>query len=356
MNMNFEEALKSVKKIDYNSIDKAKEKLCNIAKPLNGLGLIEENFLKCCGIQKTSTPSFEKKCVVIMCADNGVTQQNIAQTSSNVTALVADEISKGNTVICKMASIAKSDVITVDIGIKKDIDKNSNVIVNKVAYGTNDISKTRAMTENNAIKAIEIGINLIGKLKSKGYSIIATGEMGIGNTTTSSACAAVLLSENVENVTGKGAGLSKEGFIHKINIIKQAIEINKPQKNNALDILSKLGGFDIAGMTGLFIGGAVFGVPVIIDGFVSSVSALIAYMLCPMCIEYMLASHCSKEPAAQMILKKLGLKPILYADMCLGEGSGAVATMPLYDMMSKIYYETPLFKDMNIEKYKNFDK
>lgn len=354
--MNFKEALKSVKRFDYNAVEKAKEKLLNIAKPLHGLGIIEENFIKCCGIQKTSSPEFKKKCVVIMCADNGVTEQNIAQTSSDVTALVAKEISYGNTVVCKMAEVAGVDVIVVDIGIKTDLDKKDNIIIHKVAYGTNDISKTNAMTKEKAVKAIEIGINLVGELKEKGYNIIVSGEMGIGNTTTSSACASVILSKKVEEVTGKGAGLSKKGLEHKVNIIKKAIEINKPKKTDALDVLSKLGGYDIAGMTGLFIGGAVFDIPIIIDGFVSSVSALIAYMLCSECIYYMLASHCSKEPAGKMILEKLNLTPVLFANMCLGEGTGAVATMPFYDMMSKIYYETPLFKDMNIKKYDNFDE
>lgn len=349
--MRLQEAIENIIDIDICAVEETKEKFSHIAKPLNGLGLLEEYFIKISGMQRTSDIDISKKAVVIMCADNGVVCQGVTQTNQDVTAIVAKQIALKNTTVCKMAEICLADVIPVDIGVAKDLNYNG-IVQSKIGYGTNDISKGSAMTREQAIKSIEVGINLVGSLKNKGYKMIATGEMGIGNTTTSSACAAVLLNKTVEDVTGRGAGLSTQGLLNKIEVIKKAININNPNKNDAIDVLSKLGGFDIGGMTGLFIGGAMFGVPIIIDGFISAISALLASMLCDKCINYMLPSHCSKEPASYLIFERLKLEPILFAQMALGEGTGAVSVMPLYDMINNIYYNMPKFSDMNIEEYK----
>lgn len=193
---------------------------------------------------------------------------------------------------------------------------------------------------------------MVEELKNKGYSLIATGEMGIGNTTTSSAVASVLLNEEVEKMTGRGAGLSSEGMTRKINAIKKAIEINQPDPTDGVDVLSKVGGFDIAGMAGLFIGGAVYGVPIVIDGFISAVAALAAARICPLVKEYMLASHVSKEPAAHLILEALGLSAPLHCDMCLGEGTGAVVLFPILDLACGVYNGMSTFQDIQVEEYK----
>ena len=193
---------------------------------------------------------------------------------------------------------------------------------------------------------------MVGELKEKGYQIIATGEMGIGNTTTSSAVAAVLLKEQVENVTGRGAGLSTEGLTRKIHAIHRAIERNRPNPEDGVDVLSKVGGFDIAGLAGVFLGGAVYRVPIVIDGFISAVAALAAVTICPTAGDYMLASHVSKEPAARMILDKLGVSATLHADMCLGEGTGAVAYFPILDMACAVYNGMSTFQEVHIEEYK----
>ena len=189
------------------------------------------------------------------------------------------------------------------------------------------------------------------ELKNKGYKILATGEMGIGNTTTSSAVASVLLEQPVEEMTGRGAGLTSEGLVRKIAAIRKAIELNQPDPSDAIDVLAKVGGLDIAGMAGVFLGGAVYHVPVIMDGFISCVSALIAMQICPAAGDYILASHVSKEPAAHLILEHMKKEAILYADMCLGEGTGAVALFPILDLAAAVYHSMSTFEDINVEQY-----
>ena len=189
------------------------------------------------------------------------------------------------------------------------------------------------------------------ELKEKGYQVLATGEMGIGNTTTSSAVAAVLLGKPVEDMTGRGAGLTSEGLVRKINAIKKAIALNNPDRSDAIDVLAKVGGLDIAGMAGVFIGGAALGMPVVMDGFISCVSALIAIKICPQVSDHIIASHVSKEPAAQLLLKELGKEAIIHAGMCLGEGTGAVALFPMMDLSCAVYNSMSTFGDINVEQY-----
>ncbi|MCC8179614.1 MAG: nicotinate-nucleotide--dimethylbenzimidazole phosphoribosyltransferase, partial [Planctomycetes bacterium] len=203
-----------------------------------------------------------------------------------------------------------------------------------------------------AIRGIRHGIDLVGELKSQGYRIIATGEVGIGNTTTSSAMAAVLLDREPVEVTGRGAGLSSEGVKRKVAVIEQAIDINRPKPSDALDVLAKLGGFDIAGMTGVYLGGMLHRVPILVDGLISSVAALTAMRICDKANQAMLASHVSAEPAGRLLLDELGLKPLICAEMCLGEGTGAVAALPLLDMAYAVYKDMLTYAEISIEKYK----
>lgn len=207
------------------------------------------------------------------------------------------------------------------------------------------------MTREEAVAAIEVGIQYVSELKEKGYGIFATGEMGIGNTTTSSAIASVLLDVEPEIVTGRGAGLSTEGLNRKVEVIRQAISLHKPQKDDAIDVLAKVGGFDIAGLVGVFLGGAANRVPVVVDGFISAVAALVAVRICPAVSDYILASHVSKEPAGMMLLDALGKKPALTCDMCLGEGTGAVALFPLLEMGLHIYQRMSTFEEIDLENY-----
>lgn len=359
--MKFEDALKEITELDEMVLAEGRKRWDSIAKPLRSLGLLEEAIIKIAGITRSSEVNLNKKALIIMCGDNGVVAENVTQTGQEVTAIVTENFTKRKATVSIMSQVAGVDLFPVDVGINKDIEgslKEDEMIVpfhilnRKIAYGTNNIIKGSAMTKEQAIKAIEVGINLVKDLKKAGYNIIATGEMGIGNTTTSSAIASVLLNEPVEKVTGKGAGLTSSGLERKIQVIKEAIHINKPDINDPIDVLAKLGGYDIAGLVGVFIGGAVYNIPVLIDGFISAVSALIASRIEPKIANYMLPSHVSKEPAGKMIIDALHLKPFITCEMCLGEGSGAVALFPILNMACTVYNEMSSFSEVEFEEYK----
>lgn len=358
--MKLEESLKSITPLDKVVMEESQRRWDSIAKPLRSLGLLEEAIIKIAGMTGNSKVSLKKKALVIMCADNGVVEENVTQADSEVTRIVAENFTKEKTSVAIMAKLAGADLYPVDIGMVSDteefLDEESeikplNVLKRKISYGTKNLAKEPAMTREQAIKAIEVGINLAIELKSTGYNIIATGEMGIGNTTTSSAIASVLLDESVETVTGRGAGLSSKGLERKIDAIKRGIEINKPNSKDAIDVLAKVGGYDIAGLVGVFIGGAIAKVPVVIDGFISAVAALVAVRIEPLVIDYILPSHVSKEPAGNMLIETLGLKPFITCEMCLGEGTGAVAVFPILDMASEVYEKMSTFGDIEIEEY-----
>lgn len=335
---------------DKSAEKRAEEQWKSIAKPLNSLGLLEKAIVKIAGITGSENICLDKRCAVVMCADNGVVAEGVTQTDSSVTKIVAESIANGNSNINLMAQTFNTDVFAVDVGMNTD-SKNSKIIRKKTAYGTNNIVSGMAMSVEQAKDTISAGIDMVKLCAEKGYKIIVTGEMGIGNTTTSSAIASILLDENVKNVTGRGAGLDSAGLKRKIAVIEKAISVNNPDKNNAVDIISKLGGFDIAGMTGLFLGGAVYHIPIVIDGFISAVSASLACMINPLAKEYMLASHVSKEPAGIKILDFIGLKPLITAEMCLGEGTGGILLIPLLDGALSVYKSAHKFDNLPMEKY-----
>lgn len=338
---------------DLKAMQKSHEHWNSIAKPLNSLGILEKYVMQIAGITGNPDVKLNKRCAVIMCADNGVVCEGVTQTGSEVTSIVANAIADGTSNINRMAQTFNADVIAVDMGINSDI-INDKILDRKIAYGTKNIACESAMTLQQAEQAISYGIDIIRDLKNKGTDIIVTGEMGIGNTTTSSAVASALLGAAPELVTGKGSGLDEVRFRHKIETVRKAIEINSPDKNNPLDVLSKLGGFDIAGMTGLFLGGAVYRVPVIIDGVISAVSALLAYRINPESRNFMLCSHVSKEPAGKMILDETGLKPIINAELCLGEGTGGILLLPMLDGALSVYNSAHKFENLPMERYVEF--
>lgn len=340
--------LQALQSTDKTAMTNAKKRWDSIAKPLYGMGKLEDAIIKIAGIDKAI--EITKKCVAVMCADNGVVAEGVTQTGSEVTAIVAQNIANGAATVANMAKIAGADVFAFDVGMISTV--GNGVIDKKLENGTNNFAKTPAMTRQAAEKMIETGIEIVKELKESGYRLIASGEMGIGNTTTSSAVTAVLMEIDPKEVTGKGAGLSKEGICHKTEVIKAAIRIHKPDKNDPIDVLHKVGGYDLAAMCGLFIGGAYYKVPIIVDGVISSVAALLAYRLSPVTKDYMLASHMSAEPAAAIILQEIGLDAPIMCGMALGEGTGAVSIMPLLDMAVAVYKNMPTFGDADIEEYK----
>ena len=322
----------------------------SIAKPLHGMGHLEDILIRMAGIYQTANiPTFRKN-VLVYCADNGVVAQGVTQSDSEVTAIVAHSIAQGTANVNLMSSVVQADVICVDIGMNAPVNHEA-IRQYAISNGTKNIAYEAAMTREQALAAIEVGISLVCEMKEKGYNIVATGEMGIGNTTTSSAIASVLLDQSVASVTGRGAGLSNESLKKKFDTIEQAILQNKPNPSDALDVLCKLGGFDIAGMVGTFIGGAIYRIPIIIDGIISSVAALVASRIAPLCKDYMFASHISREPAMQYVLEELSLTPLITAGMALGEGTGAVALFPLLDMANVIYHSTHTFDNVSIQPY-----
>ena len=348
--MTLEEAIKKVQPLDEEAMEYTRARWNTLGKPLHSLGRLEEMVTQFAGIYRDKKPHLGKKAVIVMAADNGVVAEGVTQTGQEVTKTVTENMTKHNATICIMSSMSGADVYPVDIGIATDCD-NPGVLPRKIKYGTDNMAKGPAMSREEAIKAIEVGIDTVAELKEKGYNVFATGEMGIGNTTTSSAVASVLLNRPVEEMTGRGAGLSGDGLNRKIHAIKKAIEINQPNQEDAIDVLAKVGGFDIAGMAGMFLGGAAFGVPVVIDGFISCVAALIAQRICPQMGDYMIASHVSKEPAAHLLLEALGKEAVLHGEMCLGEGSGAVALFPFLDMGVAVYESMSTFEDIHVDQY-----
>lgn len=345
-----ESRLKQICPPDQKAAAEAQKRWKQIAKPLFSLGKLEDAVTKIAAIKGTPIYSLKKKGLVIMCADNGVVEEGVTQTGQEVTAVVAENFTKNATSVCMMAQIGGVDLFPIDIGMASDVPAVTKPEY-KVASGTKNMTKEAAMTEDEAIRAILIGMEIVQTLKSQGYEILATGEMGIGNTTTSSAVASVLTGEKPEIMTGRGAGLSSEGLKRKRAAIEKAILINAPDPNDPVDVLKKVGGFDLAGLTGVFLGGAVFRIPIVIDGFISSVAALCAARLASDCVGYMLPSHCSKEPAASMILEQLGLSAMLDCGMSLGEGSGAVALFPLLEMGLSVYEKMSTFGEIHVEQY-----
>ena len=346
--MTLDETVSQIKPLNRQAMDAAQRRWDSIAKPLHSLGMLEDAIIQIAGITGSQNVDISQKALVAMCADNGVVEEGVTQSGQEITALVAENFLKGITTSCVMCRCSGADVFPVDVGMVTDTKVRTDL---KVAYGTKNMTKEPAMTRAQAVQAVEAGIAMAEELRDKGYRMLATGEMGIGNTTTSSAVASVLLGLPVETMTGRGAGLSSEGLQRKINAIKKAISLHNPDPEDALDVLSKVGGFDIAGMAGVFLGGAACGIPVVMDGFISCVSALIAIRLCPQVSDYILASHVSKEPAAHQILEHLGKKAILHGEMCLGEGTGAIAIFPLLDMAAKIYNTMSTFEDINMDQY-----
>lgn len=346
--MTLEEAKKQIRPVDQEAVCAAQKRWDSIAKPLHSLGKMEKIVMQIAGITGSADVRLDKRALVAMCADNGVVEEGVTQTGQEVTAIVAENFLKGDTSACVMCRQCRTDVFPVDVGMASDTKVPSDL---KVMMGTRNMTKEPAMTYEEAVQGIEAGIEMVRRLKEQGYRLIATGEMGIGNTTTSSAVASVLLNRSVEEMTGRGAGLSGEGLKRKIDAIKRAVKLNEPDSSDPVDVLAKVGGLDIAGMAGVFMGGAVYRIPVVIDGFISCVAALVAQRISPLTKDYMIASHVSREPAAAMILEALEKEAVLHGEMCLGEGSGAVALFPFIDMGLAVYESMSTFEEIKVEQY-----
>lgn len=339
--------VKPIREDIYNQI---KLNWDHIAKPLNGLGDLESITARIGAINVDEKIDISKRAVVMMCADNGIIEEGVSQSDSDVTLAVSMLMGRGESSVCKMAKVAGADTFAVDVGIK-DGRNIPGVLDRKITGGTRNFIKEPAMTRQQTIEAIAIGIGTIKDLKDEGYKIVATGEMGIGNTTTSSALSAALLGMNGEQIAGRGAGLSDKGLHRKISIIDEAIKKYDLYNQDAFTCLECVGGLDIAALCGCFIGGALYQMPVIIDGMISATSALVADKLIPGIRDYCIPSHVGAERGMKYIFDSLGFDGIIHARLALGEGTGAVMMFPLLDMALSLYQTGVKFTDTQIDQY-----
>ena len=348
--MTIEQAISYVKPLDEASMKAAQKRFSDIAMPLGGLGILQEIIVRIAGMQRQPVPEIKPRAAVIFCADNGVVAEGVTQCGQDVTATVTRNMGKGKSTMCLMAKSLGMDVYPVDIGVAENVEKNG-VIDRKIRFGTENIADNPAMTRVQAITAIETGIEMAEMCAAKGYRLICGGEMGIGNTTTSAAVAAVLTGEPVRSLTGRGAGLSSAGLQQKMKVIECAIANHAPDISDPIDVISKVGGLDIAGLTGLYLGAAACGLPAVLDGVISCTAALAAVRICPSVADYLIASHCSDEPASKILLDKLKKKAFLNAGMRLGEGTGAAAGVALLDLALVPYREMETFEDIGVKAY-----
>ncbi len=366
--------------LDKEAQRRSYDKWNAVAKPIGSLGVLEDVVMQMAGVMGTEDVEIGKRALVVMCADNGVVDQGVSQCGRDVTRAVATALGAGVSSACVMARTANIDVVPVDIGmidpgllptpenqmlhdagmpLMPDPQPIPGVLDRVVGRCTGDIFYGPAMTREQAERALQVGVDLVGELKEQGYALIATGEMSIGNTTTASAIVSCLFDKPAKDVVGRGAGLSDAGLAAKVKVVERAVAVNACDPSDPLGVLASLGGFDIAGMTGLFIGGAVHRVPIVVDGFISLVAAYLATLLCPECAFAIIGSHVSSEPAVRLVIDALSerceeagvaFQPIINAGMRLGEGTGAVCLVPLLDAALALYNGTT-FDDEGIEAY-----
>ena len=350
-----EETLKNLKseEPDCEIYKKVLNNWDSIAKPLDGLGRFETITAQIGAILGTEEIDISKKAVIIMCADNGIVEEGVSQSGQEVTAAVAAQMGKGASSVGKMAAKAGVDTIPVDIGINEK-EQITGVLNRKIRRGTGNFSKGPAMTKEETVRAIFAGIEIVEECKKKGYQILATGEMGIGNTTTSSALAAALLKCEADEVTGRGAGLCDEKLQCKKKIITEAVKKYKLFEAEPLTVLQTVGGLDIAGLVGVCIGGGVFHIPIVLDGVISMVAALLSERIVQGTIRYLIPSHKGKEPAVEKLMKELKLEPVIDGQMALGEGTGAVMMLSLLDIALCVYRKRTLFSDIKVEQYERY--
>ncbi|MBD5543929.1 MAG: nicotinate-nucleotide--dimethylbenzimidazole phosphoribosyltransferase [Lachnospiraceae bacterium] len=338
---------------DRKIYKKVLENWDSIAKPLDGMGRFEAVTAQIGAILGTDEINLSKKAVIIMCADNGIVEEGVSQSGQEVTAAVAEQMGKGASSVGKMAEAIGVDSIPIDIGINRK-EPIAGVLDRKIRYGTRNFSKEPAMTQEEAVKAIFTGMEIVSDCKKKGYHILAIGEMGIGNTTTSSAVAAALLRCETEEVTGRGAGLCDEKLQRKKQIITKAVKKYKLYEAEPLTVLQTVGGLDIAGLVGVCIGGGMFHIPIVLDGVISMTAALLAERIVQGTIQYLIPSHRGKEPAVEKLMKELKLEPVIDGRMALGEGTGAVMMLSLLEMTLCVYRRGTQFSDIQVEQYERY--
>ena len=358
--MVFNSLLTNITNVNSKFTEQAQRRLDNLTKPQGSLGRLEEFARQIVSITENSMPALDKKVVFTFAGDHGVADEGVSAFPKAVTPQMVLNFLNGGAGINVLARHAGAEVVVVDIGVDYDFTEagfnpapaglGGLFISRKIVSGTGNIRKGAAMTRDEALKCIEVGIEMANGYAKRGYKIFGTGDMGIANTTPSSAIAAVLTGKPVEEITGRGTGINDDAWKHKVQVIKDAIALNQPDPSDALDVLSKVGGAEIGGIAGLIIGAAANRIPVVIDGFISTAGALIAYSIEPKTKDYMFAAHMSQEVGHKVMLEKIGLRPILDLDLRLGEGTGSVLAMFVIEAGLKIYREMATFGEAGVSE------
>lgn len=330
-------------------IAEAKKYIDFLAKPLGSLGRLEEMALKIWGIFGGGHLNLDKKCTVVMAADNGVYEEGVASSPQNVTVLQVINMLKGGAGINVLSRSAGADVKVVDMGVKGDFQDHPNLYQKKLGYGTANLRREWAMSHEDALQGIQAGMDVIEDLVDQGYQVFGTGEMGIANTTTSAAIYMALSGCSSEDAVGKGAGLTDKGLELKKKVVEEAIALHKPDPEDVVDVLAKVGGYDLCGLVGCFLGAAYHKRPIVIDGVISAAAAYAAYCIEPHIRDYMIPSHCSMEPAYIKIMESLQLKPMLLMEMRLGEGSGCPLAFKLIDSAMAMVRDMATFDDIQLD-------
>ena len=345
-----QETVSKIGLLDSDLMQKAQGRLDNLTKPQGSLGRLEELAKQIVGITGDISPELKKKSIIIMTADHGVAVEGVSAYPREVTLQMVYNFLSGGAAINVLARHIGAEVLVVDMGVASDIKEHSLLVYKKVGYGTKNITEGPAMTDEQALESVQSGIEIAEMIIKKGYNIIGTGDMGIGNTTASSAIAACICKVNVESVTGYGTGINEKELVKKINTIKKAISLNKPDNCNGFDVLAKIGGFEIGGIAGVILGCAANKIPVVIDGFISGAGALIAAAIAPDSKNFMIASHSSVEKGHRIVLEKLRLKPLFNFDMRLGEGTGAALGINIAEASVKILNEMATFNQAGVSE------
>jgi len=328
----------------------AQAKLDNKTKPLGSLGKLEEFARRIAAISGTLEPDTTKKVVFTFAGDHGVTEEGISLFPKEVTPQMVFNFLAGGAGVNVLARHAGAEVRVVDVGVDYDFENAPGMIHRKVARGTRNLAKGPAMTREEMLAALQVGLDLAEQCKSEGVALVGTGEMGIGNTTPSSAIIAAISGKSVTDVTHRGTGINDAALVNKIRVIEQALAVNKPDPADPLDVLAKVGGFEIAAIAGLVLGCAANSIPVVIDGFISTAGALIASELHPNVRDYIFAAHKSVEIGHSFMLERIGADPILDLNFRLGEGTGAALAMSLLDAGVKIMKEMATFEQAGVSK------
>ena len=342
--------IEMIRPLDRKAMAEAQARQNQLTKPQGSLGRLEELSIQLAGIQGKSIPQIRHKTIITMAGDHGVVVEGVGNWPQEVTAQMVYNFLSGGAGINVIARQAGARIVVVDMGVASELEPNPQLLSRKVALGTQNIALGPAMTAEQAITAIETGIEIVSAEVAKGLDVVGTGDMGIGNTTASSAICAVMTGAPVAEVTGRGTGISDEQLAHKVEVIDRALAVNHPDPHKPLDVLAKVGGFEIGGLVGVMLAAAAHRLPVVIDGFISGASALIATGLAPGLKDYLIAAHVSAEAGHKLLLKHLGLKPLLDLGMRLGEGTGAALGIFLAEAAARVLAEMSTFAEAGVSE------